>query len=112
MNSWIWFIIAVIFNIFANVLIKLASNKGVENLEVYFSWQFILGLAFFGLNLLFYTKSLANVPLAVAYPTLVGLSALGIAVSSFFLFEPYFSMRQCIGIVLLIISIYLISGDR
>lgn len=104
-----YLVLAVIFNTIANVFIKYAADRGGHMCNMYFSWYFILGITFFGLNLLLYTKALSYLPLHVGYPFLVGLSAFGITASSFFIFGAAFEYKDILGVILLIIGICILT---
>lgn len=101
--------LATLANSFANILLKKASTiQAATLLETYLNPLFIGGLFLFGLNLLFYSRSLKDLPLATAYPLLVGGSLIIVTcVAHFWLKEPLL-MQHVAGIGLIMAGLYLV----
>ena len=73
----IFLILAIIFNAGANIMMKagvtsepVKMEDGIMNfiLSYLTNWQLMLGLLFFGIALIFYTKALEKFNLSIAYP--------------------------------------------
>jgi multidrug transporter EmrE-like cation transporter len=70
---------------------------------------FILAIASLGCAFLFYVRSLARLPLAVAYPVMVGLSMIIVAVANYWWLGAPLEAPQLLGILILFLGIVLIS---
>lgn len=101
--------LATLANSFANILMKKANTEEYSTpLGLYFSPLFLGGIALFGINLLMYSRSLKNFPLAVAYPILVGGSLILVTfIAHFWLKEPV-TIQQLSGIALIMGGLYLV----
>ena len=108
--AWFFVILAATLNTGANVLLKSIGEDPLgPPAAAYFSPLFIAACGLFGLNLLAYTQALKTMPLSVAYPMLVGISAFGIAAASMLSFGDTFTPQRVVGYVLLVVAIYLIG---
>ncbi len=107
--EWVFLLIAAGFNMGANLLLKNAGDNSVSSATMlYFSWGFVIAVGLFGLNLVAYSQALRTIPVSVAYPTLVGLSTLLLAIFSITFFGDQMNISRLAGFVLLIASLYLI----
>jgi multidrug transporter EmrE-like cation transporter len=75
--------------------------------DLYFSKYFLLTLVLFGLNLLFFSQALRQIPMFIGYPILVGVSIILITCASSILFSETPSYSQILGILLLMLGIFL-----
>jgi len=99
--------LAILANAAANILMKKASGVASANtVALYFNRFFISGLMLFGLNLLCYTRALKSFPLAVAYSILVGGSLAVVALVAHFGFHETITLKQLIGMVLIMVGIW------
>jgi multidrug transporter EmrE-like cation transporter len=114
----VYLIIALVFNAFANIMMKMANTMNMlpENAEfwekvtgLYFSWPFLTGLVAFGLNLLFYTQALNKMALSVAYPIMTGAGFTLIGIAGYYLFSEKLTTVQILGILCVFIGIILIA---
>jgi multidrug transporter EmrE-like cation transporter len=114
----VYLIIALSLNALANILMKYAniSNRTVASAStaekitgLYLTWPFLIGLAAFGMNVIFYTQALAKMPLAVAYPIMTGTGFAIICLASYFLFSERLTILQLLGIFLIFVGIILVA---
>ncbi len=90
------------------LLDSIAKDAGIT-LDLFLSPVFVLAIASLGLAFLFYVRSLAQLKLAVAYPVMVGLSMIIVAVANHFWLGPPLALPQLLGILVLFLGIVLIS---
>ena len=110
-SSWLFLSLAIICDTFANSLIKHAATVPSEGAAgLYLSWPFILGVVLFGVNLLFYTRALVVLPLAVSYPVLIGASLIGINLLAVIWFGEQLGTREYVGAALVVAGIVLLSS--
>ena len=118
MNPYLFLIIALVLNAAANLLIKYAaSGRGDTAVEAvglqaiiqtYLSVPFILGIACFGLNLLFYAQALKKLPISLAYPLMVSLGYLLILGVSWFIFGERLAPMRYVGAGLMLVGLWLL----
>lgn len=108
-SGWFWLWSAVAFNVLANAALKYSSQitKGADGSMVN-KW-FILALIFYGINFLSYFQAIKNIYLSIAYPIVVGLSALGVACLGLLIWGERLTFNQYIGIVFILIGVVFIS---
>ena len=110
MSGWLFLGIAILFNTLGNFFIKLfSSTKAINHIFDYVAPTFLIGVGFFGLNLLFFTRSLKDIPLAVAYPTMVGTTMTAVTVLAVFYFGERLAYRDGVGIVLVFLGVALLA---
>ena len=105
-------IVAILANAFANILLKCANmlaEGATSPLAVYLSPWFLAGMTLFGINMLFYTRALKTMPLAIAYPRLVGGSLLVVTLAAYFWLKEPISPVQFAGMALIMLGIILVS---
>ncbi|KOP30861.1 transporter [Exiguobacterium sp. BMC-KP] len=93
--SWIYLIIAGIFEMFGVVLINTFNqNKNMKNL-------LLMGTGF-GLSFLFLTLAMNDLPMGTAYAVWTGIGAAGGAILSMVLYNESKDWKRlvCIGLVL------------
>ena len=92
-----------------NLLLDSTAKDAGITLDLFLSPVFVLAIASLGLAFLFYVRSLAQLKLAVAYPVMVGLSMIIVAVANHFWLGPPLTLPQLLGILVLFLGIVLIS---
>jgi small multidrug resistance pump len=113
--SYLFLVIAFIFNSSANVLLKLRAGQGFQwrglgPLElVSANFVFLASLFLFALNFVFYFLALKNIPLSVAYPAMVAMSFLIVNSVAHFLYHEQISTLQFIGYFLVVVGIAVVS---
>ena len=107
--AWIWLALTIVSSSVGNVLMKYASQGAGSGLSVYFSFPFLFGGFLFGGGLLCYMKALESLPLAVAYPTVVGSSLVFISTCSIVFFDERLSTGHIIGVLLIFAGLLLLT---
>jgi small multidrug resistance pump len=106
MIGWLALICAILFNTAGNFFIKHFSlTSEVQSPLSYLNPWFILGIAFFGVNVFLYSRALKDIPLVVAYPILIGISILLVAIFAVFFLKERFGMAHASGIALVILGV-------
>lgn len=109
--SWAFLILAAINSSIGNFFLKKSQSLD-ENRHVFdsfFNLYFLLGIAFYGINVILFAKALRRLPVSMAYPVLAGLSFFFLViVARIFLGERLFS-HQIVGIVLVTIGVILLG---
>lgn len=112
--SYILLGLAFICNSIANILLKVASTKGIS-FQVFPITSFIkdnlflfVGLFFFVINAIFYALSLKNLPISFAYPVMVTMSLLIIGTYASLRFGEQFTIYTIVGYSLIILGIVVI----
>lgn len=119
MSAYLFLTAALGLNALANILIKYSMSRNVSPLFTvqgtsfapaanFLSWQFLLGIVCFGMNLACYSIALKSLKLSLAYPMMVSLGYLLIVVVSWFLFGERLSPLQYFGICLILIGLWFV----
>lgn len=101
-------IIAAIFSTLGNIFIKLSTSES-SFFNTILSWRFILGLFFYGLNLICFTLALKNLDVSTSYPTLAALSFLFLSVSAYLFLGEKLEIINIAGIFIILIGIYFLN---
>ncbi|MDB1122422.1 DMT family transporter [Vibrio algarum] len=114
--AWVFIFIAAINSTIGNVLLKQAqrvefSMFGNPVLNFLLNPWFVGGLFFYGLNVILFAKSLEKLPVSSAYPVLASSGFVLLAVVSAYLFGESFHGKQWLGMVLVLLGIYFVSGS-
>ncbi|EJP17913.1 DMT family transporter [Leptospira interrogans] len=114
------FIIALVFNALANILIKASSLKDVSEkpdgiqgmLQVIFNPMFIGGLTSFGLALLGYRFVLGKgLKLSLAYPVFTSAGFILVLIVSSIAFKERLTWSQWAGIILILVGVWLCAAN-
>lgn len=108
--KWVLLALAVTFNSLANLSIKYAAMGSVSRgeaspLHQFFSIPFVLGGILFAGSLICFSIAVRSLPLSIAYPILVGMSTLTLAVCAVPIFGEHLSPMNYAGIVLSIAAV-------
>jgi multidrug transporter EmrE-like cation transporter len=96
-----------------NLLLDRVAKAAGISMELFLSPGLFVAIACLGLAFLFYVRSLAKLPLAVAYPVMVGVSMIVVAVTNHLWGEQQLSPIQMTGVLVLFFGVVLIStGQR
>lgn len=107
--SWVNLVVAIVLLNGGNLLLDdVAKDTGIA-LDLFFSPLFLLAIACLGSAFLFYVRSLARLPLAVAYPVMVGVSLIVVAVANCYWLGTELAPTQLLGILVLFLGVVLIS---
>lgn len=106
--AWVSLIGALFCSGFANALSKRASHlRGRPRV-----WGLLLAIGCFGFGLILYALALTGIPLGIAYPVLIGGSVALVTVLAITWFRERVSMRQGIGLVLILAGLLLLNGGN
>lgn len=114
-------ILAISFNAFANILLKLGMRKHVDFVDNSFSDgvrilvtnPFVVsGIVSFGVAFLFYSSVLSKMNLSIAYPIMTSMGFLIVTLASVFLFKEQISFLQYVGIFVIVVGVWLVSGIK
>ncbi len=109
--AWLLVLVAGVNSTIGNYLLKksmtLYGDAGF--ISGILNFWFIGGMFFYGLNVLFFAKSLTVLPVSAAYPVLAGFGFLLLSFVGAFLLGEKLSGIQYIGIVTLLVGILIIS---
>lgn len=108
-TAWIWLGLSIIGSSGGNVLMKYASQEGPASLAVFFSAPFISGGMLFAAGLYCYMRALHTLPLAVAYPTVVGTSIVAISAMAIMFFGERITVTHVIGVILIFAGLVLLT---
>lgn len=109
--AWLNLAVAIaLLNIGNLVLDGVAKAAGVS-LTLFISPAFLTAIACLGLAFLFYVRALARLPLAVAYPVMVGISLIIVAAANHYWHHPLAAI-QLAGVPLLFGGVVLISTAK
>jgi len=111
--AYFYLILAFTLNSTANILLKLGANRGLSlsgNLLalIQANWQFLLGLAIFATNVIFYFLALRALPLSVAYPVMVVMGFLIVNSYALLMLHEPITTGQFIGYFLIVIGLTLV----
>jgi multidrug transporter EmrE-like cation transporter len=110
--AWGNLLVAIVLLNGGNLLLdSIAKGAGIT-LDLFLSPIFVLAIVCLGLAFLFYVRSLARLPLAVAYPVMVGLSMIIVAIANNWWLGTPLGALQLLGILVLFLGIVLISTAR
>ena len=108
--AWLFLFGAIAGNVLGNTFVRTASAQAAASpIAMYLSVPFVLGLAFFGANVVSYTKALQSIPLSIAYPVLVGASITGVALIAAFVFKETLTLPRLLGMALIVAGAALVS---
>ncbi len=119
MNIYIVFLIlAIVFNAGANIFMKagvmsepVKLSDGIVQFVLSYltNVKLMLGILFFGIALVFYTKALEKFNLSIAYPTMTSCGLLIVTLWSVFMFSERLSMLQICGLFLIVCGLWLVN---
>lgn len=109
-GAWFNLVAAVSLLNAGNLLLDNVAKKSGMALHLFLSPAFFLALACLGSAFLFYVRSLARLPLAVAYPVMVGVSLIIVAVANYYWLGTTLERTQLLGIIVLFVGVVLISS--
>jgi multidrug transporter EmrE-like cation transporter len=114
--AYFYLILAFSLNAAGNVLIKLGSVEGLDLSSkmpiaiIINNWQLVAGCFVFAGNIFFYFLALRTLPLAVAYPVMVGMTFLIVTVASLMLFREHITALQYFGFAAIVLGLVLVTA--
>ena len=111
LTQWLYVFIAGINTCIGNLMLKQSRRVTHDSsfLSMLFSPWFIMGLLFFGMNVILFTKALEKLPVSAAYPVLAGLGFCLLAIFSSLIFNERLSLTQWSGVALILAGIIVVS---
>ena len=110
MTGWLMLVVSIALNVAGNLFVKqFSTTTEILGLWDYASPPFLLGIAAFGLGVIFYGRALNEIPIVLAYPIQVGACILVIALFAVGVFGERFGLRDTLGIALIVAGIALLS---
>ena len=106
---WLNLAVAIVLLNAGNLLLDAVAKSLGVSLELFLSPRLILSIGCLGLAFFFYVRSLARLPLAVAYPIMVGVSMIVVAVANHFWGIAELSQIQISGVMVLFFGVVMIS---
>lgn len=110
----IYLLLAFTLNGVANIILKVSANRGLD-LSVWNpatlvakNYLFLLGLAIFAANVIFYFLALRSIPISVAYPVMVVMSFLLINAYAVWGLGEVITPGQVVGYFLLVLGLIMI----
>jgi multidrug transporter EmrE-like cation transporter len=101
-------ILAGLNSCLGNLSLKYSRTVAVPDADFFskmLNGYFMVGLAFYGINVVLFAKALDNAAVSVAYPVLAGSGFAMLAVASAVVFGERLSAQQLAGLVSLIDSV-------
>ena len=110
MRAWLMLAGSILFNVAGNLLIKqFSATSEIRGVWDYVALPFVLGIAAFGIGVIFYGRALKDIPIVLAYPIQVGACVLVIALFAVAVFGERIGARELVGIALVATGIALLS---
>ncbi|MCB2146519.1 MAG: EamA family transporter [Deltaproteobacteria bacterium] len=105
--KYIYLFLSVAFNVVSYLLYKSIANKPGGPLWIAI---FAAGLILGGINVLFFTKALKDIPLSIAYPVFSGACIFLMVLLSNALFGERISGIHMVGAAVIVVGIALMSN--
>ena len=111
LREWLLILIAALNSTIGNLLIKKSSaaNKNLFNI-VTDPW-FMVGLVFYGANVLLFSKAVQVLPVSSAYPVLAGVGFILLAGAANLIFKEPIGNNKMFGMVLIICGTFFLSTE-
>jgi small multidrug resistance pump len=110
MRAWLMLALSILFNVAGNLLVKqFSATSEVRGLWDYVAVPFVLGIAAFGIGVVFYGRALKDIPIVLAYPIQAGACILVIALFAVAVFGERIGASEAIGIALIATGIALLA---
>jgi multidrug transporter EmrE-like cation transporter len=113
--GYLFLALALVLNATANILLKIGAARlgGFDepNLvgRLFTNYHLLAGLSLFALNVVFYLLALTRLNLSVAYPIMMAGGVVIIVTVSILLLHEALTIRQTVGLFLLIVGIVLVT---
>ena len=109
--QWLFLLLASLFNIAGILVLKRSAAPDLATSTLGLSWTLVGGIGLFVVNLIFYVKALRDIPVALAYPISIGLTAPGVSLGALF-FGERVTPLQLLGTALVVGGIFVLSLQR
>ncbi|MFO1152830.1 MAG: SMR family transporter [Rhodospirillales bacterium] len=108
-QAWVLMAIAIVLLNAGNLLLESTFKHRQVSLLMFFDVGFVAAIVCLGASFFVYVKALATLPLAVAYPVMVGISLIIVAVVGWLWLDVPLDARQMAGIGTVFAGVTLIS---
>lgn len=108
-RAWILLAIAITFLNAGNLILETVYSGRHLSLQMFLEPGLFAALLFLGVSFGFYSRALAVLPLAVAYPVMVGTTLLVIGVTGLLWFDVKLEAVQVVGMAVVFVGVTLIS---
>ena len=110
MRAWLMLALSILFNVAGNLLVKqFSATSEIRGVWDYVALPFVLGIAAFGIGVIFYGRALKDIPIVLAYPIQVGACIVIIALFAVAVFGERIGVRELLGFALVATGIALLS---
>jgi small multidrug resistance pump len=110
MTAWLMLAVSILLNVAGNLLVKrFSATTEIHAIWDYLAPAFVLGIAAFGMGVIFYGRALKDIPIVMAYPIQVGACILIIALFAVVTFGERLAAADVLGIALILSGIALLS---
>jgi len=110
MTPWLMLAGSILLNVAGNLLVKQFSRTSeIRSPLDYAALPFLLGIAAFGMGVIFYGRALKDLPIVLAYPIQVGACVLVIALFAIGVFGERLGGAELLGIGLILAGIVLLA---
>jgi small multidrug resistance pump len=110
LSGWVNLFAAIILLNIGNFTLDSVSKELGIGWRLFSSPTFLFSIGSLGLAFLFYVRSLRHLPLAVAYPVMVGLSLTVVALGNYYWLRAPLAPPQALGIIILFAGVVLIAS--
>ena len=113
--GYLFLALALVLNATANVLLKIGATRlgGLDAPDLagrlITNYHLLAGLSLFALNVVFYLLALTRLNLSIAYPIMMAGGVVIIVAASVLLLQEALTIRQVVGLLLLIVGIVLVA---
>ncbi len=108
-RSWILLAIAIVLLNAGNLVLETSYKGRALSLDMFFELGFFASLALLGASFVFYSRALAILPLAVAYPVMVGISLVFVGIAGYVWLGTDLDLLQVAGMAVIFVGVTLIS---
>jgi small multidrug resistance pump len=110
MRAWLMLAGSILFNVAGNLFVKqFSATSEIRDIWDYVALPFVLGIAAFGIGVIFYGRALRDIPIVLAYPIQVGACIMVIALFAVTVFGERIGARELLGFALVATGIALLS---
>lgn len=108
-RAWLLLSIAIILLNVANLLLETQYRGRHLSIEMFFEPGLFAALTLLGISFGFYSRALAVLPLAVAYPVMVGVTLLVVGIAGFLWLDVDLEAIQVVGMAVVFLGVTLVS---
>tara|TARA_Y100000768_G_scaffold43326_1_gene28341 strand:- start:1417 stop:1779 length:363 start_codon:yes stop_codon:yes gene_type:complete len=107
--SWILVLLAGINSTFGNILLKKSQETDISFVKSLLTIEFLGGIFFYGLNVVFFAIALRHLEVSKAYPVLASISFITLLFMSFLFLNEPISISKSVGIILILMGIFFLT---